>query len=665
MLRFICAVLSAISLPVLVPVYGAIAQSEAAAEINPLPLEEYGKLPDVETVALSASGDRHALVTNVQGERVLMAVENRTKPLRIVKVGDLKIRYIRWIGEERILLVTSQTEDLGRQFTTDKAEFYVARIIPLEDEAQGGVVFGKDKNLSDSIAGSHGIRKINGRHYGFYGAIEYRKERVQGRQASRYVFNHGRPHLYRIDFETLETQKLDKSAPENSGRDWLIDAGGNVAFQLDVNYNSGAWKITNAGGETIAKGKQPRAGISLRGLTTDGSSAIYRERGQEGDDRNYWYTVGQDGGAPQPFLPGIDWEKLFFDPATGHMMGYTVGEDDTERHFFADKDLQTKAERVRKAFSSYESWMSDWTSDLSDVIVRTSGNQDSGSYFAVDLATSKADAIAYERNAIMPQHVGKISTFEYTAQDGTEMDGILSLPPGKEAKDLPLVMFPHGGPHSYDAPVFDWWAQAFASRGYAVFQPNFRGSTNRTTAFRKAGYGEWGRKMQTDKSDGMKALADAGIIDPKRACIVGASYGGYAALAGVTLQQDLYRCAVAVAPVSDIRNMYNEDYRATGRERTKKVALREQLGEPDTWNAVSPLRAAERADAPIMLIHGVDDTVVPYSHSKKMADKLKDYGKPYELITLEGEDHWLSLSETRQLMLKNAVAFVEKHNPAD
>lgn len=651
-------------------VFGAFALSLLASGsfagakglIEPLPLSEYGKLPEVERTAISPSGDLHALITTIEGQRVLLAVKNQSTPIKVVTVGDLKVRSIRWIGEERILLVTSQTGDLGSRFTTDKAEFFIARVIPISDSDVGGVVFGNEKKLNDSIVGRYGIRQIDGRYYGFYGGIEFKKDRRNGSRAQVYVFDHARPHLYRVDFETFEVKKIQNAAKEGEGRDWLLDEKGEIAFRLDVNYTSGSWRITNAAGQKIVEGKQPRAGISLRGLTSDGNKAIYVERGE---DRSYWYEIGQSGGDPQTFLPDTSWERLFFDPATGRLMGYTTGEDENERHIFADKTLQRKAERVRKAFANYEAYMSNWTSDLSDVIVRTSGNGDSGTFYAVDLATSKADPIAYERFGIEPKHVGKISTFEYTASDGLEMDGILTLPPGKEGKNLPVVMLPHGGPGAADTPTFDWWAQAFASRGYAVFQPNFRGSTNRTTAFKRAGYGEWGGKMQSDKSDGLKALADAGIVDPERACIVGASYGGYAALAGVTLQQGLYRCAVAVAPVSDIRDMYNQDYRATGRDRTTKVALREQLGDPSTWDDVSPLKAAKRADAPIMLIHGVDDTVVPYSHSAKMADKLKDYGKPHEMITLEGEDHWLSLSKTRQTMLENAVAFVQKHNPAD
>ncbi len=626
-----------------------------------VPLEEYGKLPDVEDSAISPSGDRIAMITTRDGKRMLLAIENQTKPIAAIEVGDMKVRSIRWIGDERLMLVTSQTEDLSRRFTTDKAEFSVARIVPISPDVEGGVVFGNSDRYPDTVQGIYGVRKIGKRHYGFFGGIEFVRKGTGSRMGS-YTLDHTRPHLFKVDLESLKIEKIANAAPIDTGSDWLIDAQGEIAYSLQVDYNTGRWQVRNAKGKKILSGEQARASVSLMGLGYDGTTAIVYERTDTGAN---WMEIGQDGGEPTPFLDDIDFEDLFFDPATGHLMGYTVGEDDAERHVFADKSLQDKAERVRKAFTSIESSMIDWTSDLSDVIVRTSGNQDSGTHYAVDLGTNRANAIAYERFAIGPEAVGPISTFEYTASDGLELDGILTLPPGVEAKNLPVVLLPHGGPANADYPIFDWWAQAFASRGYAVFQPNFRGSTNRDTAFVRAGYGEYGRKMQTDKSDGLKALAETGIIDPDRACIVGASYGGYAALVGVTIQQDLYKCAVAVAPLSDLRDRYEYRYRASGKDRTRKVGLLEQMGDPKLWDDYSPLKHADKADAPIMLIHGVDDTVVPYSHSTKMADKLKDFDKTYELITLEGEDHWLSLSTTRQQMLENAVRWVETYNPPD
>ncbi|MEO0871632.1 MAG: S9 family peptidase [Pseudomonadota bacterium] len=634
----------------------ALAQAQAPARV---PLAEYGKLPDVERSAISPSGDRIAFVTTLEGKRVLLAMEDQTKALMAVKVGDIKVRSIRWVGDDRLMLITSQTEDLSSRFTTDKAEFYSARIIPLTKDAEAGVVFGNSQRHPNSFMGNYGVREIDGEQYGFFGAIEFKRGGSGNRTG--YELDHTRPYLFKVNLENFKVKRLANAAPPNHGSDWLIDANGKIAFSLQVDYTTGKWIVRNADNKKVLDGQQARASVSLVGLGYDGSTAIVTERSDTGTN---WMEISQAGGEPTNFLEGVDFTDLFFDQATGHLMGYTIGEDDTERHVFADKDLQAKANRVRKAFADFESYMIGWTSDLSDVLVRTSGNQDSGTYYAVDLASGRANAVAYERLAIGPNEVGEISTFEYTASDGLELDGILTLPPGAEAKNLPLVMLPHGGPASADYPVFDWWAQAFASRGYAVFQPNFRGSTNRDSAFTRAGYGEYGRKMQTDKSDGLKALAEAGIIDPNRVCIVGASYGGYAALVGVTIQQGIYKCAVAVAPVTDLEDRYNYRYNASGRDRTNKVALLEQMGDRDLWDDYSPLQFADKADAPIMLIHGKDDVVVPYSHSYKMADKLKDYGKTYELVTLDGEDHWLSLSVTRQQMLENAVRWVETYNPA-
>ncbi|MEP0190721.1 MAG: prolyl oligopeptidase family serine peptidase [Erythrobacter sp.] len=635
-----------------------VAAQEEATELQLPALSEYGKLPEIEEVAISPSGQRIALLLQVKGKRLLVGYEGKDIVLKPISVGDMKVRYIQWIGEDRVNLVASQTEDLGYGWTTDKAEFYVGRIIPVNPQAEAGVIFAKHKTLLDTIVGNYGVRQIAGKWYGFYGGIQLKRS---GNDRLKYEWNHGRPFLFKVDMQTLQAKKIANAAQDGWDNDWLIDANGEVAATFAINDSSGKWRLRGNSNKVIAQGQNETGRVGIVGLGQGGLSVIMSERSATSND---WYEISLADGSRKPFLDEVNWDRLYFDDMTGHLIGYLADQGEPKPVFF-DKELESSAGRIRRAFGKLETRMIDWTSDLKKAVVRTSGNQDSGTIFAIDIEQGRADAIAYERDLIGPQHVGPISTFEYTASDGTQMDGILTLPPGKEAKKLPVVVLPHGGPHSADHPDFDWWAQAYASKGYAVFQPNFRGSTNRNGAFVRAGYGEWGRKMQTDKSDGLAALAEAGIVDSNRACIVGASYGGYAALAGVTIQKDIYRCAVAVAPVSDIRNMFREDYRATNNDRTTQKALLEQLGPRDRWDAVSPLKLAEKASAPIMLIHGKDDVVVPYSHSSKMADKLKDYKKPYEIVTLDGEDHWLSLSNTRQLMLEKAVGFVEKHNPAD
>jgi dipeptidyl aminopeptidase/acylaminoacyl peptidase len=258
---------------------------------------------------------------------------------------------------------------------------------------------------------------------------------------------------------------------------------------------------------------------------------------------------------------------------------------------------------------------------------------------------------------------------DWYAADGLLLRGVLTLPPAKPGNKLPLVVLPHGGPEARDYLGFDWWAQAFASRGYAVFQPNYRGSAGYGVAFRNAGFGEAGGKMQTDISDGVAELARQSIIDPGRVCIVGASWGGYAALAGVTLLHGTYRCAVSVAGLSDPAEFLGRTSNLVLHPSPALRYWRSYFGEYASFgralDAIAPAAQADHADAPILLIHGKDDAVVPIKQSEMMEAALKRAGKPVEFIRLDGEDHWLSREETRVQMLTAAVAFVQKYNPAN
>lgn len=283
------------------------------------------------------------------------------------------------------------------------------------------------------------------------------------------------------------------------------------------------------------------------------------------------------------------------------------------------------------------------------------------------MKTLRADPIGELYPHVPTRAIAEVRPVSYRAADGLEIRGFLTLPPERPAKALPLIVLPHGGPQSHDTGGFDWWAQALASRGYAVLQPNFRGSSGRGLAFVRAGYGEWGRKMQTDLSDGVRHLAAQGTIDPQRVCIVGGSYGGYAALAGATLNPGVYRCAVSINGVSDLREMLADVARETGQRSPSIRYWSRFMGvgrrTDKALDEVSPARRAAETRAAVLLIHGRDDTVVPHRQSELMASALRRAGKPARLITLDGEDHWLSRGETRRRMLEEAVAFVEAQNP--
>jgi dipeptidyl aminopeptidase/acylaminoacyl peptidase len=249
----------------------------------------------------------------------------------------------------------------------------------------------------------------------------------------------------------------------------------------------------------------------------------------------------------------------------------------------------------------------------------------------------------------------------YKARDGYEVPAYLTLPPSATAEQLPMVVLPHGGPESHDARSFDFAAQFLASRGYAVLQPQFRGSTGFGAAHRKAGYRQWGKLMQDDVTDGVRAMIDQGIADPKSVCIAGFSYGGYAALAGAAFTPELYACAISVNGVSDLLGMLGHERRLTGDESDTLAYWKEHIGtigSPDIA-AKSPARAAGNVRAPVLLMHGKDDSVVPIDQSQRMIKALG--GAPHQFIELPGEDHWLSRSATRIRVLAEMERFLGKH----
>ena len=285
-------------------------------------------------------------------------------------------------------------------------------------------------------------------------------------------------------------------------------------------------------------------------------------------------------------------------------------------------------------------------------------------YELIDLVKPGATSIGKVYAGIdSPLEVRRIT---YTAADGLEIPAYLTLPRGREPHKLPLIVVPHGGPQARDDILFDFWSQALAEQGYAVLRPNYRGSTV-TEQFLEAGYGQWGRKMQTDLSDGVRYLSKEGIVDAARVCIVGASYGGYAALAGVTLEPGVYRCAISVAGLSDLGQMLRweggggVDTRYLTRYWGRYWGV---SGSADPLlNGLSPVKHVDVVNVPVLLIHGRDDTVVPYEQSQMMFDTLKGAKKDVQLVPLKKEDHWLSRGETRLQMLEASVTFSARTPP--
>lgn len=615
-------------------------------------IEVYGQLPSVELMQLSPSGDKLAYIVIAGDNRQLVVKDLSDKVLAVAPAGDHKIRWLDWAGEDHVLVGVSSTQNLGAGIGDEDQEFGQVAVLNLINH-KTFMVFSTSTSVLHSVFGYHGAVEQAGHWYGYFGGVTLSKTR--GFDAT--LNNQNWAELYRVDLDSGAS--VLASPGRQRPHEWALDTGGAVVAHSEYEEATGEWTLRpgSLGGAVLATLKHPFGEISLRGLgRASGTVVVDKAEPEE-------WSLADGAHAALPHERIID--GYIFDPTTRRLVGIWLAGDRSEQQFY-DPILRARQTALRKALGSSMT-ISSWSADFQKMILYTNGDGDAGTYWLVNGKAVKAYTYPYPD--IPDAAVGPTRMITYKAADGLEIHGVLTLPPGREAKGLPLVVLPHGGPQAHDSLGFDWEAQAFASRGYAVFQPNFRGSDGYGLEFRDAGFGQWGRKMQTDISDGVADLAHQGIIDPKRACIVGGSYGGYAALAGVTVQQGLYRCAVSYGGVSDLNYFLNHESPAgTDARNAGTRYLFKFLGVRDnddaSLHALSPARLADRADAPILLIHGADDTVVPVGQSREMERALRRAGKPVEFVELKGEDHWLSRDATRKAMLAAEISFVERNNPA-
>jgi pimeloyl-ACP methyl ester carboxylesterase len=611
------------------------------------PIEAYGRLPAMENVSLSPSGARYAyIVVDGDARKLVVATVDSNQALFACDVGKAKVISVYWAGDDHLLVEVSHTVDLGPAYVS-KDE--LATVISINLKTGTAIsVLTSSFGVMPVVFGVDGSAQINGRWFGYFGGF------------SGDVVN-----LYRVDLDNAVTTLAAHGVA--ASQRWLVGPDGTVIARTLYHEKTGDWAVLagDDASDPLSSGRDPFGGVGLlaRGRTPD-SILVY----QPGDQENVFMQEPLSG-APAEVADEVGKiDEPLFDRKS-HLWIGQIDEGDTPEATLFDPAWNERLQAVQRTFKGLSVRLYSYDGDFNRLIVFTSGAGDSGTYWLVDVAAHKANPLGYAYPDVQPTDVGQIRMVTWKAADGLELHGVLSLPPGREAKNLPVVVMPHGGPEDRDYPVFDWWAQAFVARGYSVFQPNFRGSSDYGKAFRDAGFGQWGRKMQTDISDGLAELARQGIVDPKRACTVGWSYGGYAALAGVTVQNGLYRCSVSMAGVSNPPAFLKWSADRVGSIGATTRYWKAFMGVTSPFRndlgAISPTNLANRADAPVLLIHGKDDTVVPYLQAVEMVDALKRAGKPVEFVPLEGADHWLLKEDTRIAMAKASVAFVEKYNPPD
>jgi acetyl esterase/lipase len=361
------------------------------------------------------------------------------------------------------------------------------------------------------------------------------------------------------------------------------------------------------------------------------------------------YAIRLDGSMAESLVaenPRVDIDDVVRFGDGQKVIGYTYSEDSTERVYF-DAEFKALAESLSKVLpKSPIVEFTDASRDGRKLLIFAGSDTDPGRYYLFDRDKKTLTPAMIGRPELEGRTLATVKPVTIPGSGGVSIPAYLTLPPGKDAKNLPVVILPHGGPSARDYWGFDWLPQFLAARGYAVLQPEYRGSAGFGDAWlNENGFKNW-RTSIGDITDSTKWLAAQGIADPKRTAILGWSYGGYAALQSAATEPALYKAVIAIAPVTDLA-MLKEDFRNF----TIRELVEREVGSGPHVAEGSPLRHAADIVAPVLLVHGTLDNNVKIAHSQKMDAALKGAGKQSELLTFDGLDHQLDDSDARTQIL--------------
>ena len=339
-------------------------------------------------------------------------------------------------------------------------------------------------------------------------------------------------------------------------------------------------------------------------------------------------------------------------PNTNKVVAVNYIAQGLETHYLDDV-IEAEAAGLETLFPGYLSRVVSRTRDGNKLIVRGASADKSSTYYYIDLAEGIASEISPVYPSLADVEMPMPSSIIYSARDGLEIPGYLTKPLAEDDQPGPMIVFPHGGPNSRDTLRFDPWVQYFASRGWSVLQMNFRGSTGYGDQLQEKGYKEWGLAMQDDITDGVKWAIAEGIADPSRICIVGISYGGYAALEGVVKTPDLYECAIGVNGVYDLDARRHQMKRYVGYHVWQDYMTFENP------NALSPTKNVEAIKVPVMIAFTEDDRVVNERQSQELISALKRKKKSHVALELKEGGHSL---KRRQIVSNSSKPWINSYN---
>ena len=631
----------------------AAAPTAAPATANPgapLPLKDFFKAPDFAQVAISPSGEFLAAVVRTNDRRNLAVVEIKTGNTRVItNLQGSDLAGFRWLSDQRLVYTLFDTQrGLADQtgaglFAIDRDGSNFREIYPLRGTS--------DTSVGAYRAGAY-VAKIPGTE----------DILVQAPQRSRRAFD-----ILRINTRTGQrTIAVDRTPGETVG--WVADHQGvpraAITDMTDQRRKFGVFLRDSAEApwRKIAEfdSYEPEQILPVA-FDGDGSLLVITRAGGDKTALYRWDSAGNKLGErlvahkDYDFVSSRDDDGLasglVFDARTNKLVGVRIEGERLEQVWFDPEWAKTQA-AIDAALPNRINRLSR-SSNTDAVLVFSYSDRDPGRWYLLNLQKKQLQELVARMPWIKPEQMAEAKFMRYPARDGMSIPAYLTLPPGKPAKDLPLVVLVHGGPFVRgETWGFDAEAQFLASRGYAVLQADFRGSQGYGWKHYRAGWKQWGQAMQDDLTDGVKYLAAQGTVNPKRVCIMGASYGGYATMMGLAKDPDLYRCGINMVGVTDLPLLIEATHSDTNAvPRYSEHFYENMVGDSSKDKAMleanSPARQAARIKAPVMIVHSAGDVRVPQEHATRMRSALRDAGKEPVWIYYEDEGHGFLKESTR------------------
>ncbi len=615
--------------------------------------QAFGKMPLVQKVSVSPDGQFVVGIFQVDGKQVVMTSpfgQHETTPVVSLKFASDRIESVDWVNPKRLLINASRAEYLSGRFYRFHTMYAVnadgSELLEIKNQS----VYKKAEH--SAMAGLQSTHLLNDlADDNDHVLVTAYDERDQG-------FG-----VFKVNVYNSKFSKVESGADDRVG--FATDRAGNVRFstvlkqqKLSVEFKSAPeapWQSLR----TIDLAGD--IDFTPVGLTEDGKSVLVNTDYQS--DFNYLAEVDlktAEIGKPLYQVPDHDIDVTY--SKAGKLIGYGYTKDFFEQRFIDAKQQQYN-EQVKKLLPDRHSYITSYSDDGQRVVIYTVKDNQPGRYLTLDFNTKKAAFWFSQYPHLEKTPLPPVNNFSFKSRDGLQMNGYLTTPLNKD-KPAPVILFPHGGPQARDDKGFDPFVQFFTSMGYAVLQVNFRGSSGFGNKFEAAGYQQWGKQMQDDLMDALQAVTANPDVDSSRSCLVGASYGGYAAMVGSYRDSSKFNCFIAISGISDLAAMlrtdgaYNEAMKAV--QRTLIGDYEKNSAALDAVSAMSHLDAMKK---PMLLIHGVKDTRVSYKQSEELYNALKRRNIAVSYLEQKDGTHFFDTEQERTEAFATMETFLRQHLP--